>query len=121
MFHICHAFLSVYCNLVVTCWERAKLLAFLCVMFYCVFVTFLCGVLGQVWYLIVSIPDLCLLTYFSQRGKYSTVQKLAKRYRYQHSKDLRPFIAYSVTEFETVFCSLIFFNIFVAYCKYRQI
>ena len=33
-------------------------------MFYCVFVTFPCGVLGQVWYLIVSIPDLCLLTYF---------------------------------------------------------
>ena len=23
-----------------------------------------CGVLGQVWYLISSIPDLCLLTYF---------------------------------------------------------
>ena len=34
------------------------------VMFSCVFVTFACGVLGQVWYLIVSIPDLCLLTYF---------------------------------------------------------
>ena len=33
-------------------------------MFSCVFVTFPCGVLGQVWYLIVSIPDLCLLTYF---------------------------------------------------------
>ena len=32
-------------------------------MFSCVFVTFPCGVLGQVWYLIVSIPDLCLLTY----------------------------------------------------------
>ena len=27
------------------------------------FVTFPCGFLGQVWYLIVSIPDLCLLTY----------------------------------------------------------
>ena len=24
-----------------------------------VFVTVLCGILGQVWYLIVSIPDLC--------------------------------------------------------------
>ena len=32
--------------------------AFLC------FVTFQCGVLGQVWYLIVSIPDLCILPYF---------------------------------------------------------
>ena len=29
-----------------------------------VFVTFSCGVLGQVWYLNVSIPDICLLTYF---------------------------------------------------------
>ena len=34
------------------------------VMFYCVFVTLPCGVLGQVWYLIASIPDLCLLSYF---------------------------------------------------------
>ena len=24
------------------------------------------GILGQVWYLIVSIPDLCNLTYFKQ-------------------------------------------------------
>ena len=29
-------------------------------MFLVLFVTFLSGVLGQVWYLIVSIPDLCL-------------------------------------------------------------
>ena len=34
------------------------------VMFYCVFVTFSCGILGQMWYLIVSIPDLCHLPYF---------------------------------------------------------
>ena len=33
-------------------------------MFNCVFVTFPCGILGQVWYLIVSIPDLCRLSYF---------------------------------------------------------
>ena len=30
----------------------------------CKFVTFPCGILGHVWYLIVSIPDLCTLTYF---------------------------------------------------------
>ena len=36
------------------------------VMSNCVFVTFLCGILGQVWYLIVSIPDLCPLSYFSK-------------------------------------------------------
>ena len=29
-----------------------------------VFVTFPCGILGQVWYLIASIPDLCHLSYF---------------------------------------------------------
>ena len=29
------------------------------VMLNCVFVTFSCGILSQVWYLIVSIPDLC--------------------------------------------------------------
>ena len=34
------------------------------VMFNCVFVTFPCGTLGHVWYLIVSIPDLCQLSYF---------------------------------------------------------
>ena len=27
-------------------------------------VTFPCGILGQVWYLIVSFPDLCSLSYF---------------------------------------------------------
>ena len=32
------------------------------VMFNCVFVTFPYGILGQVWYLIVSIPDLCRLS-----------------------------------------------------------
>ena len=32
---------------------------------YCVFVTFPCGILNQVWYLIVSFPDLCRLSYFN--------------------------------------------------------
>ena len=32
--------------------------------FNCAFVTFPCGILGQVWYLIVMIPDLCRLSYF---------------------------------------------------------
>ena len=34
------------------------------VMLNCVFVTFLCDILGQVWYLIVTIPDMCRLSYF---------------------------------------------------------
>ena len=53
------AFASVHCCLVVTCWEWADLLALVCDV-YCDFVTFPCGILGQV-YLIVSIPDLCRL------------------------------------------------------------
>ena len=57
-----HAFTSVHCCLAVTCWERADLLY---VMFNYVFVTFPCGILGQVWYLVVSIPDLCHLSYFN--------------------------------------------------------
>ena len=54
----------VSCSLVVTCWEKVYLLALLYVMFSCVFVTFPKGVLGQVWHLIVLIPDLCLLLYY---------------------------------------------------------
>ena len=34
------------------------------VMFNCDFVPFPCRILSQVWYLIVSIPDLCRLSYF---------------------------------------------------------
>ena len=56
--------LSVACSLVVTRLEGAELLALLCEMFSCVFVTFQCGVLGQVWYSIVSILYLCILLYF---------------------------------------------------------
>ena len=60
---VCRAFASVHCCLVVTCWEKADLLF---VMFNCVFVTFPCGILGQVWYLIVLIPELCHISYLAQ-------------------------------------------------------
>ena len=63
-FRVCHAFLSLHCSLVVTCWERANLLALLYVMFSCVLVTFPGSVLSHVWYNIVSIPDLWFLTNF---------------------------------------------------------
>ena len=56
-----YADLAVPCSLVIR--ERADLLALLYVMFSCNFVTFPYGHSGQVWYLIVSIPDLCLLPY----------------------------------------------------------
>ena len=47
----------------VTCWKRDDLLALVCDVNF-VFVTFQCDILGQVWCLIVSIPDLCHLFYF---------------------------------------------------------
>ena len=40
---VCHAFASVDCCLVVTCWEKADLLAMF-LMFNCVFVTLPCGI-----------------------------------------------------------------------------
>ena len=61
-------FVLLSCRLIAALWSPAwKGLTswLLYVMFSCVFVTFpFGGVLGQAWYLIVSIPDLCLLTYF---------------------------------------------------------
>ena len=61
MFCVCHAFLSVHCSLVVTGLVKANLLALLYVIFPCVFDTFQCRVMGQMWHLIESIPDLCLI------------------------------------------------------------
>ena len=63
-------------GLVVTCWERANLLALLSVMFCCGFVTFPCAFLGQVWYLIASIRDLNLLTYLGRTS--SEVNRVGK-------------------------------------------
>ena len=58
---VCHTVLSVSCSPVVISWERADLLALLYVIFSCVCVLFPYGiVLGQVWYLVVSISDVCL-------------------------------------------------------------
>ena len=62
--------MSFSCSLVVTCWARVDLLAPLYVMVSCVNITFQYCVLGQVWNLIVSILDLCLLLYFTQ-GQYA--------------------------------------------------
>ena len=72
MEHLCffcalfsHVFASVHCCLVVTCWERPDLLAIVGDV-YRIFVTFSCGILDQVWYLIVSFPDLCHLSNFRE-------------------------------------------------------
>ena len=55
---VSHAFVSVHCCFVATCWERVDLLALVGDV-YCIFVTFPCGM-----YLIVSFPDLCLFSYY---------------------------------------------------------
>ena len=54
--HVCHPVLSIPCRSVVACWERTLVCDH--------FVAFPYGVLGQEWYLIVSIPDPCHLPYF---------------------------------------------------------
>ena len=61
---VSYAFASVHCCLVVNCWEMADILALVGDV-YCIFVTFQCGNLGQVWYLSVSFPDLYRLSFFA--------------------------------------------------------
>ena len=71
MDHFCHlCFMSVIlsCLFLAALWSPAgeglsSWLSYMCDVFLC-FVTFLYGVLGQVWYLILSTPDLCFLLYF---------------------------------------------------------
>ena len=57
---VCHAFIAGLVSSAgkgLTSW-------LLFVMSNCDFVTFPCRIVGQVWYLIVLIPDLCSLSYF---------------------------------------------------------
>ena len=49
----------------VTWWQRADFSAFVGDV-NCIFVTFPCGILGQVRYLIVSFPDICCFSYFDK-------------------------------------------------------
>ena len=49
---------------------RTGLLARLYVKFSCVFAGFQSGALGQVWCLIVLVPDLCILTYLDTSWVY---------------------------------------------------
>ena len=80
MFCVSRAFASVHCCLVVTCCERADLLDLVGDV-YCIFVSFPCGILGQAWYLIVSFPDICRLSYFdtslTTTNKNNSVEMLA--------------------------------------------
>ena len=69
MHHLCNfclVFVMLSHMFIAALWSNSgKGLTFwvLFVMFNCVFVTFPCGILGQVWYLIVLIPDLCGLNF----------------------------------------------------------
>ena len=67
--YLCYDAMSVPCNLVNTFMEKADPLALSCFVFSCVFVTYPYDVLGQVWYLIVSIPDLCHPLNFLNRSQ----------------------------------------------------
>ena len=63
LYCVCHALASAHCCLVVTCGKGlASWLSFVALK--CMIVTFQIGILGQVWYLIVLITDLCPLSYF---------------------------------------------------------
>ena len=65
--YLCFVFVMLSHLFIAALWspagERAGLLALVCDV-YRVFVTFPCGILGQVCNLIVSFPDLCHLAYF---------------------------------------------------------
>ena len=78
MFRVCHAFLSVHCRLVVTCWERAGLIDLLCVMlsFYC-----FCHC---PMYLVVSIPDLCFLPDFQYQINFNIKRQFCGIYLTYH-------------------------------------
>ena len=59
LFHVCISYAAV-----ITCLERAVLLAVFCMIFPCVFVIFLFGVPDHVLHLTELIHDLCGLHYF---------------------------------------------------------
>ena len=75
MFLFCLVFAMSLCASVYMCFVAGKgLTSWLSlVVSNCEFVTFSIGILGRVWYLIVSIPDLCTLTYFHFRWIYVCV------------------------------------------------
>ena len=53
------------CSIVIISWEKADLLALLCVVFSSVFIMSKYGILGQVWYLILLISNICSSLYFN--------------------------------------------------------
>ena len=74
---LCLVFLKLSRLFIAALWsptgKRADLLALVGDV-YCIFVTFPCGILGQVWYMIVSFPDLCHLSYFVNASQMRVVR-----------------------------------------------
>ena len=73
LFYLCLMFVMLLCLFIAALWSPAgKGLTswLLFVMFNCVFVSFPCRILGQVWNLIVSIPDLGHLSYLNLKCKH---------------------------------------------------
>ena len=72
MYCVCHAFaFDQSCLVVASGKGLTPWLSF--VMFYCVFITFPCGILAQVWYFILSIFFyLCHLSYFCNGRNFVT-------------------------------------------------
>ena len=67
MCYLCLVFVMLLRLFIAALWSLAgkELTSWLSfVMFNCVFVTFPCCILGQVWCLIVLIPDVCQLSFF---------------------------------------------------------
>ena len=64
--YLCFVFFMLSRLFIAALWsptEKGLASWLLFVTFNYVFVTFPCGILGQVWYFIASIPDLCRLSY----------------------------------------------------------
>ena len=66
------------------------------VLFNCVFVIFPCGILGQVWYLIVSISDLCRLLYFEINASASASATWPRQYCFYIS--IEPYLTPSTSK-----------------------
>ena len=65
--YLCLVYVKLLCPFIDALWLLAgKGLTFWLsfVMLNLYFVTFPCGILGQVWHLVISIADLCCLSYF---------------------------------------------------------
>ena len=66
--YLCVVFVMLSHLFIAALWSPAGKGLTLFVMLNCVFVTFPFGILGQVWYLVVLIPDLCCLSYYVVLG-----------------------------------------------------